>query len=368
MTGPSIHILDVLGALGALALILGGCELFTNAVEWAGRRLKLSEGMVGSVLAAVGTALPETTVPLVALLWGRAPGHEEIGIGAILGAPLMLATLGFAMTGLAAFVFSATGRRQSRHLDVDVRTLGHDFSYFSVVYCVAVLVGLGAPRWVRVAAAAALVGAYAIYVWVHLRRQQEGGDKHLADLRFGVLAWALGRWRHRRRIEAEGLELEVLFGGHGPHWPRLRWIAVQLLVSLALIVGGAKLFVGSLSGMALALGVSPLLLSLVVTPIATELPEKTNSVLWVRVGKDTLALGNISGAMVFQSCIPVALGLLLTDWVIAPRAMLSALVALVSAVIVQLSMVRFRRLSPKVLLLGLPLYALWLTLAVTVFR
>lgn len=34
----------------------------------------------------------------------------------------------------------------------------------------------------------------------------------------------------------------------------------------------------------------------------------------MRQGKDILAVGNITGAMAFQSTIPVALGLLLTDW------------------------------------------------------
>ena len=55
-----------------------------------------------------------------------------------------------------------------------------------------------------------------------------------------------------------------------------------------------------------------LVLSLVLAPLATELPEKANSFFWVREGKDTLALGNITGAMVFQSLIPISFGLAFT--------------------------------------------------------
>jgi cation:H+ antiporter len=55
-------------------------------------------------------------------------------------------------------------------------------------------------------------------------------------------------------------------------------------------------------------------LSLLITPVATELPEKLNSVLWIRRSKDTLAFGNMSGAMVFQSAFPVTIGILFTDW------------------------------------------------------
>ncbi len=60
-----------------------------------------------------------------------------------------------------------------------------------------------------------------------------------------------------------------------------------------------------------ALGVSEILLALVIAPIATELPEKFNSLIWVRQGKDTLAMGNITGAMVFQSAIPTVVALVL---------------------------------------------------------
>jgi cation:H+ antiporter len=54
--------------VGAFVLILVGAELFTNGIEWFGNRLQLAEGAVGSVLAAVGTALPETMIPIVAIV------------------------------------------------------------------------------------------------------------------------------------------------------------------------------------------------------------------------------------------------------------------------------------------------------------
>ena len=55
------------------------------------------------------------------------------------------------------------------------------------------------------------------------------------------------------------------------------------------------------------------LIALVLAPLATELPEKFNSIIWLRDNKDTLALGNITGAMVFQSTIPVSVGILFID-------------------------------------------------------
>ena len=71
----------------AFVVILAGAELFTNGIEWFGHKLNVAEGAVGSVLAAVGTALPETMIPLIAILLGSGEGANEIGIGAILGLP-----------------------------------------------------------------------------------------------------------------------------------------------------------------------------------------------------------------------------------------------------------------------------------------
>jgi cation:H+ antiporter len=367
--------LHVLGALFALAVILAGCELFTNAIEWLGRRYELSEGAVGSVFAAVGTALPETAVPLVALIWGKGPDQTDIGMGAILGAPFMLATLGLALNGGAALFYMRKGRRETSELRVSPHALRTDLLFFAPIYAAALLLGFGVPHWVRVVAAIVFLVAYATHVWIHMRRPYEGDESELERLHAG----ALGQWLtfglenssekigEKKRLWHE-LEHIFLIGSYDPAAPRTKLILLQLIVSLALIVGGAKLFVMNLNVVALQLGVSALMLSLVLTPIATELPEKMNSVLWVRADKDTLALGNITGAMVFQSCIPVSIGLLLTPWRLEPRGMISAVVALVASQIVQVWMMRRDRLSPWLLLLGLPLYVVWFVLATTVLK
>ena len=112
------------------------------------------------------------------------------------------------------------------------------------------------------------------------------------------------------------------------HEPSTGLIFFQFFVALAMIILGAYLFVEQIEMLATDLGISALVLSIIIVPIATELPEKFNSILWIREGKDTFAIGNITGAMVFQSCIPVALGVLLTDWYIdlnIPEQALSAL-------------------------------------------
>ena len=91
-------------------------------------------------------------------------------------------------------------------------------------------------------------------------------------------------------------------------------IVVQLILGVSLLLAGAKGFIHGVEAAAQIIGISALLLSLLIIPIATELPEKVNSILWIRNGKDTLAFGNITGAMVFQGTLLPAIGIMLTPW------------------------------------------------------
>ena len=108
-----------------------------------------------------------------------------------------------------------------------------------------------------------------------------------------------------------------------------------------------------------------LILSLIITPIATELPEKFNSVIWTMRSKDTLALGNITGAMVFQSSIIPALGILLTDWVLEPIALLSAVLALTSILYQISGLYGKHQLRPTHLLVGGLFYAAFIIVIAT---
>ena len=123
------------------------------------------------------------------------------------------------------------------------------------------------------------------------------------------------------------------------------------------MVGGAHLFVEELLNVAEDLGVEALVLSLILAPLATELPEKVNSFFWVREGKDSLALGNITGAMVFQSTIPVGIGLLFTDWDLSGNAAVSVALGLAGGVIAYWALRLRDRFELPAVLAWIALYA-----------
>jgi len=316
-----------------LALIFLAAELFTNAIEWFGKHLKLSEGAVGSVFAAIGTALPETSVPLVAFIKGG-ESNSEAGIGAILGAPMMLSTLAMFVTGVAVLIFAARGLRKPT-IQADYKVVGRDLRWFFLVYLLALAAAFVPFRAAKLAIAVLLLLAYGWYVRLTLTcpdcEHQEGEMRPL----------------HFHRHSAS---------------PRLRVVLVQLASSLALIIVGAKMFVDSVTTLSAAIGISALVLSVIITPVATELPEKFNSITWMRHKKDTLALGNITGAMVFQSSVLPAIGIFCTGWGVHElgRAGIGAIVvALLASSVLWGEMMIRKRLSPYSLLLGGLIYLLF---------
>ena len=294
--------------MGFLVLILIAAEVFVNALEHLGEKLGISEGVTGSLFAAVGTAMPETLVPVLAIFAGTASTqtNEEIGVGAILGAPLMLSTLTFFLMSLAAMKERGlTGR-----FNPEKTGLKRDLDFFLMAFGLS-LIALFVPHsegWVRVSMAFVLVLIYFVYVLLTLRASSKlVEDGHATEAGSPMLLTRLG------------LPQNMLM------------ILVQLGLGLAMLVAGAKGFIHGVEQAAPILGITALMLSLMIVPIATELPEKVNSILWIRKHKDTLAFGNITGAMVFQGTLLPAIGISLTPWAPQKEVLFGIVITLAAA-------------------------------------
>ncbi|WP_243137427.1 sodium:calcium antiporter [Heliorestis convoluta] len=309
----------------AIALILLAAEFFTNAVEWVGALFGWSRGVVGSLVAAVGTAMPETMIPLVAIFFYGGTTGIEVGIGAILGAPFMLATIALFLVGLVAMVLRKSWRAR---LYVNRRIFLRDLSFFLAIFSLLLIPMLFQQSYIagyEKYLALLLLAIYIIYVFFTVR----GGEG-------GVLEPEKGLYLQRRRAR-----------------PTLWAVLLQLSLALSLMALGANLFVGTIESIASMLGWPALIVSFILAPLATELPEKVNSLLWVSKGEDTLALGNITGAMVFQStCIP-AIALLAGVWSLNEMAIFAASLTLLStALIMALFLLNRQVLQAPILLIG----------------
>lgn len=302
--------------LAAFVLIVVGAIGFTNAVEWLGQRLNLGAGAVGAILAAVGTALPESIIPVVAL--ARNPGDPEavdIAIGAIIGAPFLLGTVAMLLVAGSAIVFKRR-REQGDRVEIHPESTRRDLHFFLAVMPIGLVVGaLAVGTHARIAVAVGLVAAYVAYT---VRTIRAGGDAEEEELR------------------------PLYFDRSKQDPPNTAQITAQFLVSLGAIILGAELFVGGVETIAEELGISALIVALILAPLATELPEKANTVVWMRQGKDVLAVGNITGAMAFQSTIPVTIGLILTDWELDRHALAAGIAGIAGASLALYALPRHR--------------------------
>ncbi len=309
----------------SVLVIYYSCELFVNAIEWVGKKLNVSECAIGTILAAFGTALPESVVTLMAVAFNATPEQKDIGVGAALGGPLVLGTLAYAVTGLCIIIF----RRQrdlGLAIEVDSRKLRHDQLWFVVIFIFKLSLGLFIFS-LKPVTGIFFLAAYALYFYKEMRAECDLNLEDMTPLTF----------------QPDAKE------------PATSRVVLQTSLSLALIFLSSHFFVKNLETISQALDISPLVISLLLSPVATELPEILNAVIWVRQGKENLALSNISGAMMIQATVPSALGIFFTPWLFEKHLWVSGAMTLASIFYLLFTLKR-DKLSPQRLLLAALFY------------
>ena len=203
--------------LGSAVIIYLACEYFVNGVEWVGQRFGVSQTAVGTVLAAFGTALPESVVTLVAVVFGKTEAQRDIGVGAALGGPLALSTLAYAVVG-AMFLLDRSRHQKKIAQEFSTTRLAHDQAWFLVVFVFKVGLGLVAFAW-KPWLGWLFLAAYALYVW----RELNGEGLEIDS--------------------CEGMEREALkLRPHDEH-PSTAWAVLQTVGALVVIFGASQLFV-----------------------------------------------------------------------------------------------------------------------------
>lgn len=316
-------------------LIYLACEYFVNGVEWVGHRFKLGATATGTVLAAFGTALPESAVTFMAVVFGRTAEQKDIGVGAAMGGPLVLSTVAYAVVGLALWRLHRAGSaRTEAAINADQRRLARDQSWFMGIFVFKVGLGLLAFAW-KPWLGILFLAVYALYV-----KRELANDEACMDCE-----------------DLEPLKLRPNDGN-----PSLFWACTQTLLALAVIAAASRVFVHQIEALGLAMGASPHVAALLLAPVATELPEILNAFIWVRQGKERLALANISGAMMIQATIPSSLGIFMTPWLLDAPLLVAGLLTLSAIGVLWLRLRRARMTVPALISTGgfYLLFALWL--------
>ena len=323
-----------------LLVIVIAAQLLTNALEHFAQKINISAGVTGSIFAAVATALPETTIPILAIVAGSSNKsiNEQVSVGAILGTPLMLSTLATLLMALSVIKSRGfTGR-----IKPEKTGMTRDLNFFLVAFFFAAIAMYlpMEPVYLRAATSFILIGLYVIYLLLTVK-----ASKQLVAIGHGVI------------IEEPMILTKIGLKNN------LVTLILQMILGLALLFLGAKGFIEGVAGLSKVLNISALVLSLLIIPVATELPEKVNSILWVRKNKDTLAFGNLTGAMVFQGTLLPALGILLTPWQPNKAVQTCILITFFAAIWLRLN-VSSKGISIMALLVNGGLYVLYFILLI----
>lgn len=322
-------IITILVMVASALIIYFSCELFVNGVEWVGKEFNISQNAVGSILAAFGTALPESIVTFIAVVFGVNSSQKDIGVGAALGGPLVLSTFAYAIVGISIVIFSGK-RKIGSCINVNSKKLARDQVWFMGIFVFKIGLGLI---------------AFAIKPWLGF---------------LFLIAYGAYFYKEMSADEAKIVEeLEPLKFSPKNVNPKKSVILLQTIVSLIFIFIGSQMFVHNLDALSISLGVPPHMVSLLLSPIATELPETLNALIWVRQGKENLALANISGSMMIQATVPSALGIIFTPWMLDKSLIFSAIITFVAILFIWTTLKR-SCLTAKRLSLNAILYIVFL--------
>jgi cation:H+ antiporter len=305
---PLVAIVGLL--LGSAVAIYLACELFVNGVEWVGRGLAVGQKATGTVLAAFGTALPESVVTFVAVAFGVGAAQKQLGVGAALGGPLVLSTIAYGVVGLVLLI-SRQRLADTPEVKDQFKRLSRDQGWFLIIFVAKVGLGLATfayKPWLGVV----FLATYGFYFRSEMARGAGGGEEgQLEPLKFA------------------------------PRRTAPLWLAIaQTAMALAVIFAASRVFVSQLGALGPIIGLKPQLLALLLSPVATELPETMNAIIWVRQGKHRLALANISGSMMIQATVPTAFGLFFTPWRLDPPLILGAAITILAIVCMSVAFAR----------------------------
>lgn len=317
-----LHFGIVIFSLFAIVL---SCQFFTNAIEHLGKKLNLDNNVVGSILAVIGTTLPETIVPLVAvlgaiLLNGDIFIGQQIALGAIIGSPFMLLTFGIFVLFFVLF------KRKENALSLKIEDVIRNYKYLIFAYILAFLTSFVQIKIFKIFVAIFLIAIYLIFVLRTILKSTLVEENKQLD------------------------ELLILKIFKTKNETSFFLISLQLIFSLVLLTLSSHYFVFEIKHFSSILNLNPIILSLVITPFATELPECVNSIIWAKDKKDDLAVANITGAVVFQTTVLFAIGMILTPWAFNYQIIMNMILVLINSFAVLFYCLFLKQISAKLML------------------
>lgn len=316
--------LILLKLIAGLVLIIVGADKLVDGASSIARRYGLSEFVIGMTIVGFGTSAPEMVVSMT----GAVEGNADIAIGNVAGSNIINMLFGLGVTALIFPMFITPGNRKRDlplHLACTALVL-----LLGMTGLLLPFLGIGDMRLSRLDGAILLL-AFALYMWLNFRNGKPSAEEKAA----GGKVWSLPL------------------------------SCVMIILGIAALIFGGRLFVGGATGLARALGASDKFIAITVLAVGTSLPELATCIVAAAKKRGQLALGNILGSNIFNLLLILGVSALITPLSCAGMDLADALVLLVGAVLLLLSPLTGRnnkldRFDGAMLLLTWAGYMTWL--------
>lgn len=261
--------------LGAAALVAGGETLVRGAKKIA-EKMRISPLVVGLTVVACCTSAPEMAVSFSAALQATPenPGVANVALGNVVGSNICNV---FLILGVCALIRPLSASRQMVRRENPIMIAVCLLAFTLAAFCVRPDGAHCLPRW----SGALLLAGFVFYEWWTVRQAKR--DEAAAN----------GETSQETAISVEPTAAQTRSAA-------LDWIFAlgAVALGLALLVVGAKFFVGGAVTIARAVGVSELVIGLTLVALGTSLPELTVSAIATLRGETDVALGNVVGSNV----------------------------------------------------------------------
>ncbi|MEM0133918.1 MAG: hypothetical protein QXU18_01635 [Thermoplasmatales archaeon] len=296
MSSPIISIFEI---AAGIVMLIASSLLLTITIEDIGRKGKFSERITGAVISPIFTSLPELTVIVLALLFVGERSGSEIAAGTIIGEPFMVSAIGFPIVALT-LIFA---KRKGKLEEID-KILSKMLIFMGLVFPIILIPLYFSSIPARIIVAILLVTLY--FVFLKLVR----GERDFEE--------------EAKEVKIKNISLLVLF----------------LVGGVILLLGGSSILVTAIDKLSVQIGVNRELITILLVPIGTIVPETMNAIIWASRRKTSLAIGAMVGEEIFFVTLFPALGILASQWIVTSDGILA--IALTSSFSVVLGLLTFK--------------------------
>lgn len=252
---------------------------------------KFGAKFVGRVLLSIATTLPEIAI----VIYAAAQGSFGIAIGSGLGSNLLMMTL-----GLAIMLIIATTRLSKAPLkQIDVSTFKNDMIFLILAAIISFVLFLDGFNYID---GFIFMGLFAGYIILSLYEMKVEKRDKLTNKNIDINSNNNNN-NNKELIVEQNISPDI----NEDRKKFIKAIGTFLLGAIGILFG-AEPFIHSLEGLSVEIGISAVVLAVIISPIAGEMPEKISMMILARKGAAgaSIAIANVLGSKILNNTLLLA--------------------------------------------------------------